>query len=113
MDSVSPVFGEEEIKFEKVIALEQKEYGAIIGLPISLDMVNNSENEIEVEGNTVKPGEHYLKANWGMSVRFRFSEEERKLIADGADIVVTEIVFGKLFTPLNFQFCKPDERPEF
>jgi hypothetical protein len=47
-----------------------------------------------------------------MSVRFRFSEAERRELAAGADLVITELTFGGKFTPLNFQIVMPDERPE-
>ena len=88
MDSVSPVWTEEEVAIERVIALDQPEYVPIIALPVRF-----SDNTS------------------GMSVRFRLSDEERAAIAAGADIVITEITFGGPFTPIHVLAIKPNERP--
>lgn len=101
MQSVSPVFNEQEVPKERVIALEQKEYEPIITLPIDFHLKDP------------KTGEVIVRPRMAMAVRFRLSEGERAKIAAGADLVVTEIVFGQPFTPLNFQFCQPSECPEF
>jgi hypothetical protein len=101
MDSVSPVFSEAEQHFERIVAVEGKEEktGFII-MPITLQVVG-------------KDGNPEFKDGFGASVRFRFSEEDWMKIIKGADLVVTEILFGGPFTPLNFQLCKPEERPQF
>ena len=101
MHSVSPVFDEARIPLERVIALDQAQYEPIITLPIDLHVKNPEAEEIIVH------------PRMAMAVRFRLSDEERAKIAAGADLVVTEIVFGQPFTPLNFQFCQPSESPEF
>lgn len=88
MDSVSPVWTDEEVPIERVIALDQQEYVPIIVLPV-----------------------RYSDGLSGMSVRFRLSGEERKAITDGADIVITELTFGGPFTPINLHFCKPNVGP--
>lgn len=99
MRSVSPVFSEAEVEFEKVIALDQPQYEPIITLPIDLHLKDESGETVEI------------KQRFAMAVRFRFSDEERKAITAGADLIATELIFGNPFTPLNFQLCKPDERP--
>lgn len=88
MDSVSPVWTEKEVEMERVIALDKAEYAPIIVLPV-----------------------RYSDGLSGMSVRFKLSDEERKAITEGADIVVTELTFGGPFTPLNLHFCKAGEGP--
>lgn len=95
MDSVSPVFTQAEVDKEQVIALDQPEYQPIVILPLSFQR-----------------GEVVFK-NFAISTRFRLSPEERQALIDGADLVVTELVFGNAFTPLNMQICKPEEAPEF
>lgn len=92
MQSVTPVFGAEEVRFEKVIALDQPEYAPIVILPL-----------IAVIDGKAEP--------LALACRFRLSPEERKAVADGADLVITELTFGGLFTPLSFQFCQPHESP--
>jgi len=88
MDSVSPVLTEEYVELEKVIALDQPEYAPIIILPLSF-----SDGTIAA------------------AVRFRFSSEERQAIANGADLLITELTFGKPYTPLNLAVCKPESNP--
>ena len=88
MQSLSPVWTEEEVPNELVIALDQPQYQPIIILPV-----------------TFKDGVQ------GMSVRFRLSEEERKAIIDGADIVITELTFGNQFTPISIAVCQPETSP--
>lgn len=81
MDSVSPVYTEETVRIERVIALDQPQYSPIVILPVVFD-----------------------DGTQGMAVRFRFTEDERKLIADGGDLLLTEITFGgNKFTPVQLQ----------
>ena len=101
MESVSPVFTEAEVPFERVIVLNQPQYAPIVALQIDL---NTPDEE--------KPEEIVTKQRFAMAVRFRLNEEERIAIIKGADLVITELVFGGPFTPLNIQLCKPDEKPE-
>jgi hypothetical protein len=101
MQSVSPVFSKNEVEWERVIAREQKEYIPLIGLPMDIEATDKATGEIKMIRYAA------------VAVRWRLSDDERAKIMGGADIVVTEMVFGQPFTPLNFQFCQPDERPEF
>lgn len=88
MNSVSPVWTDAEVELERVIALDQPEYLPIIILPVAF------EGDIQ-----------------GMSLRMRLSDDERAAIANGADLIITELTFGKRFTPLNFALCLPGQRP--
>ena len=88
MNSVSPVWTEEEIPVERVIALDQEQYVPIIVLPI-----------------------RYSDGISALAVRFRLSTEERKAIAEGADIILTEMTFGGPFTPVHIAVCQPNVRP--
>jgi hypothetical protein len=87
MESVSPVWSEEEIEVERIIALDQPEYVPIVVLPMC-----------------------YSDGTPGLSVRFRLSDAERKAIAEGSDILITELTLGQ-FTPIDIKICKPNERP--
>ena len=81
MDSVSPVANDETVQLERVIALDQPEYSPIVILPFV-----------------------YEDGAQAMAVRFRFTEDERKLIADGGDLLLTELTFGRnKFTPVQLQ----------
>jgi hypothetical protein len=86
MNSVSPVWTEKEVEAEHVIALDQPQYEPIILLPFK-----------------------YSDGTIAGSVRFRLSDEERKTIADGGDLIVTELTFGGPFTPLHLAVRMPDE----
>lgn len=88
MDSVSPVWSEKEVETERVIALEQPEYLPIVGLPV-----------------------RFADNTPGMSVRFRLTDEERAMIAKGADLVITELTFGGPFTPLCTHVVYPGLSP--
>ena len=52
-----------------------------------------------------------------MTARFTFTPEERKAIADGADLWVSQLTFGKGFHPVQLGLDKPDHvtppSPEF
>ena len=89
MESISPVWTEDEVPIERVIALDQPEYLPIVVLPI-----------------------RYSDGVSGMVVRFRPSEEERKAIAGGGDIVITELTYGLPFTPINVSVSDPNKRPD-
>jgi hypothetical protein len=47
-----------------------------------------------------------------MLSRWRLSDEERKAIAEGADVVLTQLTFGFRFQPVNLQIALPDEMPQ-
>ncbi len=88
MESVSPVWTEEEIESERVIALDQPEYKPLVVMPFKFG-----------------DGIH------GASIRFRLSDDERAAIHNGADLVITEITFGNPVTPIDVKLCQPNERP--
>ncbi len=46
-----------------------------------------------------------------MITRWRLTEEERKLIAEGADIVLQQLTFRQLFQPVNLQVVMPNGYP--
>jgi hypothetical protein len=84
MISISPVYTEEDVPIEMVIALDQPEYFPIIILPVK-----------------------YQDGVQGMCVRFEFNEEERNLIAEGGDLLLTELTFGSnKFTPVSLQIVQ-------
>ena len=101
MQSVSPVFTAEEAKFEIEIAKNQREYVSVIGLPVTLQIIDPETNESKIV------------PNWAIACRFRLSEEERAQVAAGLDIVVTQLTFGKDLAPMNLQFCEPGVKPQF
>ena len=95
MDSVSPVFTEAEVSSEVVIALDQPQFIPIVTLPLHVQM-----------------GEAILM-DYMRAVRFRLNDEERAMIAGGADLVITEVTCSEPFTPINIQICKPGEKAQF
>jgi hypothetical protein len=101
MQSVSPVFTDGEVQFEREIAKNQPEYTAVIGLPVTLEIIDP------------KSGESKRVPDWAISVRFRLSPEERAQVAAGLDLVVTQLTFGKPLAPMNFQFCPAKTKPVF
>jgi hypothetical protein len=88
MHSVSPVFTEAEIDSEQVIALEQEEYYPIIVARILFQDKSRSS-----------------------MVRFRFTDEERKLIVDGADLIIGQPHHGPMM-PMSVQLAMPGDYPE-
>lgn len=46
-----------------------------------------------------------------MITRWRFSDEERKAIAEGADIVMQQLTFKNPFQPVNLQVVMPHGYP--
>ena len=79
MDSVSPVLTEAEVESEQVIALDQEEYYPIIVARILFQDKSRSS-----------------------MVRFRFTDEERKLIAEGADLIIGQPHHGSMM-PMSTQ----------
>lgn len=86
MRSISPVYNADSVDCERVIALDQPEYEPIIILPLV---------------NYTNP----------MMTRWEFSEEERKIIAEGGELVLTELTFSNAFTPLAFEVLPKGEQP--
>ena len=48
-----------------------------------------------------------------MITRWRLSDEERRAVADGADIVLQQLTFQQPFQPVNLQIVHPHECPLF
>lgn len=46
-----------------------------------------------------------------MITRWRLSDEERKAIAEGADVVLQQLTFRNPFQPVNLQIVMPHEFP--
>jgi hypothetical protein len=86
MRSLSPVYNEELVVAEQVIALDQPGYLPLITLTV---------NEF---GNT-------------SLARYEFTDEERKLIAEGADLVVAEMLFGRAYTPMALEVTPKNTAP--
>jgi hypothetical protein len=102
MQSVSPVFTDEEVQFEREIAKNQPQYSSVIGLPVTLRIVDQNN-----------PTQFKDVPDWGIAIRFRLSPEERAQVAAGLDLVVTQLTFGKQLSPMNFQFCPAKTKPVF
>lgn len=88
MDSVSPVLTESETGAEQVIALDQPQY-----LPIVIARIIYADGGI------------------ASMTRFRFSDEERALIAQGADLLLSQPHHGPLM-PVGLQLAMPGCYPE-
>ena len=88
MQSVSPVLTEAEIEAEQVVALEQEQYYPIIVARILFQDQSRCS-----------------------MVRFRFSAEERKLIAQGADLIIGQPHHGSMM-PMSTQLAMPGEYPK-
>lgn len=101
MQSISPVFTEDELKFEIEIAKEHAQYIAVIGLPISMQLIDK------------ETGNSTIVSPWATAVRFQLNDEERAAIAAGKDLVLTQLNFGNPITPMNIQFCAAGEKPFF
>ena len=88
MDSVSPVLTDREVHAEEVVALEQEQYYPIIVARILFQ----DESRCSM-------------------VRFRFTDEERKLIAEGADLIIGQPHHGSMM-PMSTQLAMPGEYPQ-
>lgn len=87
MDSVSPVFTDAEIDAEHVIALDQPEYIPVIVLRVL-----------------------YGDGSKASVTRFRFTDEERALIANGADLLISQPHHGQMM-PIGLQLALKDSYP--
>jgi hypothetical protein len=87
MNSVSPVLTEREVESEQVIALEQPEYFPIIVARIV-----------------------YGDGSPATVTRFRFSDADRTLIANGADLLLSQPHHGALM-PIGLQLAMKDSYP--
>jgi len=85
MEAISPVMpGSEE--FEIVLGKDQPEY-----IPLPAMFVDSPERP--------------------MITRWQLSEEERKMIAAGANIILQQLTFGHPFSPVNLQVVFPNDNP--
>ena len=91
MNSVSPVLTEAEVPAEQVIALGQEEY-----FPIIVARIKFSDEQ----GGGVSS-----------MARFHFSDEERALIASGADLIIGQPHLGSIM-PMSLQLAMPGEYPK-
>ena len=88
MDSVSPVLTESEVESEQVIALGQEQYFPIIVARILF----SDQTPCSM-------------------VRFRFTDKERELIAQGADLIIGQPHHGSMM-PMSTQLAMPGEYPQ-
>lgn len=88
MDSISPVLTEAEVEVEQVIALSQAEYYPIIVARI-----------------------RYADESIATLTRFRFTDKERELIAQGADLILSQPHHSSLM-PIGLQLAFPEKYPE-
>ena len=93
MNSVSPVYTENEVEGERVIALDQPEYYPIIVLRVTF----TDKDEVEISKASL--------------TRFRFTESERKAIAAGADLVIGQ-PHHQAMMPISLQLAMPNEYPK-
>ena len=87
MNSISPVLTEQEVHTECVVALDKPEFYPIIIARVRF--ADDSPASI---------------------VRFKFSDKEKKAIAEGADLIITQPHLGP-FMPLGMQLAFPNEYP--
>lgn len=87
MNSVSPVFTDQEVAAERVIALDQPEYYPIISLKVE-----------------------YPDRSVATLTRFRFTDKEREAIAIGADLLISQPHHGPLM-PIGLQLAMKDSYP--
>ncbi len=94
MDSVSPVYTNNEVDAEQVVALDQTDkYYPIIVLRATY---NDKDGELQSIASVT---------------RFRFTDEERDLIARGADLLLSQPHHGSMM-PIGLQLAMPDSYPE-
>jgi hypothetical protein len=87
MNSISPVMTVKEIPEEQVIALGQEEYYPIISARIL-----------------------YQDGSKATCTRYRFTEQEKKAIAAGADLILSQPHHGSMM-PVGLQLAFPNEYP--
>jgi hypothetical protein len=88
MDSVSPVLTDKEVHAEQVVALEQDQYFPIIITRVRFE-----------DGSPCS------------MVRFRFTDKDRELIAQGADLIIGQPHHGPMM-PMSTQLAMPGEYPK-
>jgi hypothetical protein len=93
MDSVSPVLTHAEVPAEQVIALDQPQF-----FPIVIARIDY------IDGSQAGGGIPYTLC------RFRLTEDERVLIAAGADLLIGQPGHGQ-WVPISLQLAMPDKYP--
>jgi hypothetical protein len=88
MDSISPVLTEAEVEAEQVVALGQGQY-----YPIIVARIRFADGSIS------------------SIVRFRFTDAERALIAQGADLILGQ-PHHRSMMPMSTQLAMPGEYPK-
>lgn len=101
MNSVSPVYGPDEVQYERTIQIDPNQPSPLVVLPVTLEVTDPAD-----------PSKTIVHPNWGVAARYRLTDAEREAVASGADLVITELVMGRTFAPLNLQFLQPEQRPE-
>jgi hypothetical protein len=86
MRSISPIYNEELVQCEQVIALDQPEYLPLITLAVR--EFNNT-----------------------CLTRWEFTDEERKIIAEGGELIIGEMLFGGPYTPIALEVCPKNTPP--
>jgi len=107
MEPVSPVMpGSQPI--EKVYGEQQQEY-----IPLPAVYLNTEEKIWKVWAGHTRLAEVVAIKRPSQPVlsRWRLTDEERKAIAEGADVVLTLLTFGTPLAPSHLQVVKPDEMP--
>jgi hypothetical protein len=90
MMPISQIYTEDTIEAERVLALDQPEYSPLIALRIA---------------SKTQPMH-------GEFTRWEFSEEERNMIALGANLVVSNLVLpNQPFPPICLQIVAPGQAP--
>ena len=91
MKSISPVFTRAQVHLQEIV--DRNKDGRPNIFALILDFV--------IKGKRVP--------NSGIVVRLRLDDAERALIAEGGDLMVTQLTFGKPFMPFNIQIRKEGE----
>lgn len=92
MNSISPVLTDVEVSAERVIALDQPEYYPVISLRVNYGGPDGDQLSLAT------------------LTRYRFSDRERRTIAAGADLILSQPHHGSLM-PIGLQLAMPNEYP--
>ena len=87
MISTSPVLTDKEVESEQVIALDQPEYYPLIVARV-----------------------RFKSGSPATMVRFKLTDLERKAIAEGADLIISQPHLSN-FMPIGLQLAFPNEYP--
>lgn len=84
--------------------------------PVSPVLPSYQEHEIVLGANqpeyTPLPAVVLESASQPMITRWRTTQEERDMIANGADIILQQLTFKSRFQPVNLQVVMPDGLPD-